>query len=595
MSDEQEQNGVYLRGVPASDGIAIGPAFVMEDEDVAVPRWEVPKDRIKSEVARFRYALGRTKDEMHAIHNKALKVFGKSHAKLMDAYLLILNDPFLNKDVLKMIESQHVNAEYALTQVLDRTIKVMEDFEDEYFRDRKYDILDVGHKVLRHLMGHEKKTLHSITEPSIVLAHNLTPTDTMNLKEHLAIAFATNIGGKTSHAALLAQSMTIPAVVGMRDVTSRVRTGDLIIIDGKEGIVIVKPDEATLARYKAEQKRRSDEERRLEKLRDLPAQTSDGHRITLAANIETSDDVKVALGQGAEGIGLFRTEFLFINRKVAPTEDEQYQSYRQAVRASIPYPVIVRTLDVGGDKMSALGLSGVSPEGNPFLGLRGIRLCLKFPDMFKTQLRAILRASVDGKVKIMYPMVSGMDELRAANSILQEVKSELRSSHVPFDETVEVGIMIEVPSAALMVDILAREVDFFSLGTNDLIQYALAVDRVNENVANLYQPLHLAVLRLIDQTVKAGHNIGNKWVGVCGEMASEAELVPILIGLDLDEMSVAPSAVPKVKEVIRSTSYADCVRLTRDVMNASSVESAQRILRLFALQQKQAALPSVSN
>lgn len=574
----------------ASDGIAIGPAFVLEDEDVAVPRWDVPKDRVKSEVARFRYALGRTKDEMATIHTKALKVFGKSHAKLMDAYLLILNDPFLNKDVIKIIETNHVNAEYALTQVIDRTIKVMENFEDEYFRDRKYDILDVGHKILRHLMGHEKKKLQSIMEPSVVLAHNLTPTDTMNLKEHMAIGFATNIGGKTAHAALLAQSMTIPAVVGMRDVTSRVRTGDMVIIDGKEGLVIVNPDQATLAKYKADQKRQSDEVHRLENLRDLPAQTTDGHRVTLAANIEVSEDVKVALGQGAEGIGLFRTEFLFLNRKTAPTEEEQYQSYRQAVRASIPYPVIVRTLDLGGDKMMALGLAGVSPESNPFLGLRGIRLCLKFPEIFKVQLRAVLRASVEGKIKIMYPMVSGLDELRAANAILQEVKSELRAAQIPFDESMEVGMMVEVPSAALMVDILAREVDFFSLGTNDLIQYTLAVDRVNENVTNLYQPLHLAVLRLIDQTVKAGHNIGNKWVGVCGEMASEPELVPILVGLDIDELSVAPSAVPKVKEVIRSTSYADCVRLAREVTNAASLESAQRILRLFASHQS----PSVS-
>jgi phosphotransferase system enzyme I (PtsI) len=573
-----------LRGVQASDGIAIGPAFVLEDEDVAVPRWEVPKDRVKSEVARFRYALGRTKDEMQATHNKALKAFGKSHAKLMDAYLLILNDPFLNKDVIRIIELERVNAEFALTQIIDRTIKVMENFEDEYFRDRKYDIMDVGHKILRHLMGHEKKTLHSITEPSIVIAHNLTPTDTMNLRDHFAVGFATNIGGKTSHAALLAQSMTIPAVVGMRDVTSRVRTGDVVIIDGKEGLVIVSPNSATLAKYKAEQRRRVDEERRLETLKDLPAQTTDGHRVTLAANIEISEDVKVAMSHGAEGIGLFRTEFLFLNRRTAPNEEEQYQSYRSAVRASIPYPVIIRTLDLGGDKLNGLGISGVSPESNPFLGLRGIRLCLKFPDIFKTQLRAILRASTEGKMKIMYPMVSGLDELRAANAILQEVKSELRSNHVPFDESIEIGMMVEVPSAAMMVDILAREVDFFSIGTNDLIQYTLAVDRVNENVTNLYQPLHLAVLRLIDQTVKAGHNIGSKWVGVCGEMASEADLVPILVGLDIDELSVSPSAVPRVKEVIRSTSYADCVRLTQDVMNAAGVESAQRILRLFATQ-----------
>lgn len=580
MSDSEKP--LFLRGVAASDGIAIGPAFILEDEDVAIPRWEVPKDRVKSEVARFRYALARTKEEMMAIHNKAIKVFGKAHTKLMDAYLLILNDPFLNKDVLKIIETDRVNAEYALTQVLDRTIKVMEAFEDEYFRDRKYDILDVGHKILRHLLGHEKKTLQSIAEPSVIVAHNLTPTETMNLKENLALGFATNIGGKTSHTALLAQSMEIPAVVGMRDVTSRVRTGDLIIIDGKEGVVIINPDADVLASYRREQQQRTADQKRLEKLRDLPAQTMDGHRVILAANIESPDDVKAVLSHGAEGIGLYRTEFLFLNRSTAPSEQEHYESYKKVLRSSFPHPVIIRTLDVGGDKLTALGLTGVSPESNPFLGLRGIRLYLKFPEIFKTQLRAILRASTEGKVKIMYPMVSGLDELRAANAILQEVKGELRAKQIPFDESMEVGMMVEVPSAALMVDILAREVDFFSIGTNDLIQYALAVDRVNENVANLYQPLHLAVLRLIDQTVKAGHNIGNKWVGVCGEMASESDLVSILVGLGVDELSVAPSAVPRIKEVIRSTTHADCVRLTKEVMNAASLEAAQRILRLHA-------------
>lgn len=585
---------ITLRGVAASEGIAIGPAFVLEDEEVAIPRWDVAKDRIKSEVARYRYALARTKEEMVSIHNKALKVFGRSHARLMDAYLLILNDPFLTKDVIKVIESEHVNAEFALTQMIDRTIKVMEHFEDEYFRDRKYDILDVGHKVLRHLLGHEKKTLQSIIEPSIVVAHNLTPTDTMNLKDNLAIGFATNIGGKTSHTALLAQSMTIPAVVGMRDVTSRVRTGDLIIIDGKEGVVVIDPSPEVLANYRKEQEERRALEKKLELLRDLPAQTVDGHRITLAANIETPEDVKTAISHGAEGIGLYRTEFLFLNRKTPPTENEHYESYRKAVRASFPFPVIIRTVDIGGDKLTSIGLEGLSPENNPFLGLRGIRLCLKYPEIFKIQLRAILRASTEGKLKIMYPMVSGIDELRAANAILQEVKGEMRSKNIPFDESMEVGMMVEVPSAALMVDVLAREVDFFSLGTNDLIQYTLAVDRVNENVANLYQPLHLAVVRLIDQTVRAGHNIGNKWVGVCGEMASEPELVPVLIGLDIDELSVSPSVVPKVKEVIRNTSYADCVKLTKEVMNASSVEAAQRILRLFA-SQRRASQPASSN
>jgi len=589
----QKSKSIALHGVAASDGIAIGPAFVLEDEEVAVPRWEVPKERLKNEIARFRYALGRTREEMISTHNKAIRVFGRAHAKLMDAYLLILDDPFLTKDVMRLIESEQVNAEFALTQVIDRTIKVMEDFEDEYFRDRKYDILDVGHKILRHLLGHEKQTLQSVVDPSIVVAHNLTPTDTLGLKEKMALGFATNIGGKTSHAALLAQSLTIPAVVGMRNITSMVMTGDMLILDGKEGTIIVNPEPDLLENYRREQERRVEFEKKLERLKDLPAQTIDGHRITLAANIESSDDVRHAIAHGAEGVGLFRTEFLFLNRKSAPTEEEHYEHYKRAVRSAFPHPVIIRTMDIGGDKLIAMGLEGISPESNPFLGLRGIRLCLKFPEIFKTQLKAILRASTEGKIKVMYPMVSGLDELRAANSILHEVKSELRAQGVPFDEAMEVGMMVEVPSAALMVDVLAREVDFFSMGTNDLIQYTLAVDRINENVASLYQPLHVAVLRLIDQTVRAGHNIGGKWVGVCGEMASEPELVPVLVGLDLDELSVSTSSIARVKEVIRSISYADCVRLAQEVMNASSLESAQRILRLFAGQRDASQAPTV--
>ncbi|MCB4755995.1 MAG: phosphoenolpyruvate--protein phosphotransferase [Elusimicrobia bacterium] len=583
---------VLLRGVPAAEGIVIGPAFVLEDEEVAIPRWEVPRERVRNEVSRFRYALSRTKEDMVSTHDKAIKVFGRSHAKLMDAYLLIMNDPFLNQDVIKIIETDRVNAEYALTQVIDKTIKVMENFEDEYFRDRKYDIMDVGHKILRHLLGHEKKTLQNIVEPSIVIAHNLTPTDTLNLREHVALGFATNIGGKTSHAALLAQSMMIPAVVGMRDVTSRVRTGDMIIIDGKEGFVIVNPEPGTLATYKREQTQRIEVLKQLEKLRDLPAQTTDGRKIVLAANIDSPDDVKFALAQGAEGIGLYRTEFLFLNRKTAPTEEEHYENYKRAVRASFPHPAIIRTVDIGGDKLTALGLEGISPENNPFLGLRGIRLSLKYPDLFKVQLRAILRASSEGKVKIMYPMVSGVEELRAANALLQEVKAEFRDRRQPFDEAMEVGMMVEVPSAALMVDVMAREVDFFSLGTNDLIQYTLAVDRINENVANLYQPLHLAVLRLVDLTVKAGHRIGGKWVGLCGGMASEPDLVPVLIGLEVDELSVTPSVVPKVKEVIRAVSFEECVRLKDEVMNACGLEAAQRILKLYASRRAATVLSS---
>ena len=383
--------------------------------------------------------------------------------------------------------------------------------------------------------------------------------------------FATNIGGKTSHTAIVAQSLEIPAVVGLKNITARVKEGDTIIIDGNQGVAIINPAQETLDNYRREQEIQLAQVRELEKLRDLPGQTTDGTRIVIAANIDNHDEIKSVLGHGAEGVGLYRTEFLYFNKKELPTEEEHYKNYLKVVQKMLHYSVIIRTIDLGGDKLSNLGLEGITEENNPFLGLRAIRLCLKYQAIFRTQLRAILRASAEGRVKIMYPMISGIAEVMAANKILNEVKEELKSEGKKYDENIEVGVMIEIPSAALTSDMIAREVDFLSLGTNDLIQYTLAVDRINENVANLYEPFHPSILRLIKTVIEAGHNAG-KWVGICGEMAADPLITPILVGLGINELSVSPLQIPKVKKVIRNISMMDAKALAQEIFASSDWE-----------------------
>ena len=568
-----------FKGIPASPGIAIGKAFVLEDTDLAVGRWQVPTEAVKAEVARFRVALADTRKEMLATQQQILKLLGKTHARLIESYLLILEDPLINKDVVKNITQNRVNAEYALSEAVAGAVKALEAASDEYFRERRHDVLDVGRKILLHLLGRPRQTLENMKERSVVLAHNLTPSDTVNLRANLCEGFATDIGGKTSHTALLAQSLEIPAVVGLHEITRYVRPDDVVIVDGYTGTVLVSPSPDVVENYRRERDIRLAEIRDLERLRDQPAQTLDGHRLTLASNIDSPDDVKSLQSHGAEGVGLFRTEFLYINRTTLPTEEDHYQYYSRVVQSVLPYPVIIRTVDIGGDKLMDFGIDGIgAAERNPFLGLRGIRLCLKQPALFRTQLRAILRASAVGKVKIMFPMISGLEEFRAAKEMLQGVMGDLRREGLPFDEKVEVGLMIEVPSAALVVDYLAQEADFMSIGTNDLIQYTLAVDRVNEEVAHLYEPLHASILRLIAQTAKAAHEAG-KWVGMCGEMAADPELTPILLGFELDELSVASVSVPKIKKAIRGLNFAECQAAAAEIMKNPGRETALKVLR----------------
>ena len=578
MADSRPPSkSIVLRGIPASPGIGIGKAFVIKEEALSYAFRALSRDEVRKEIQRFRLAVSKTRTEILESRDKVLKVLGKSHAALIDVHLLILDDALFSKDIEKKITQELMNAEAALVAILDNIGRTFSKLGDEYFRQRKDDIMDVGKHVMRHLLGHEGLQLSQLTERSIIVTHDLSPSETLSLRDDLTEGFATDIGGRTSHAAILAQGLEIPAVVGLREVTSQVATGDLIIIDGNEGLVIINPAMSVLENYRKAREIQVAESRELEKLKDLPAQTKDGHRIVLASNIETPEEVKAALGHGAEGIGLYRTEFLYLNRRSVPSEEDHYENYRSVAKQMLPYPVIIRTVDLGGDKLMPLGIAGHDNEPNPFLGLRGIRLCLLYPDLFKTQLRAILRASVEGKLKIMYPMITSLEEVREANRILDEVKRELSSKNIPFDKTIEVGVMVETPAAAMVADLLITEVDFLSLGTNDLIQYTVAVDRVNENVATLYDPLHLGVLRLIERVINAGHAAG-KWVGMCGEMAGDTTATRILLGLGLDEFSVAASAIPKIKGLMRQYSFEESRKLAQDILQSKDQASLQKRL-----------------
>jgi len=565
-----------LRGIAASPGIGIGKAFVLKEEALSYIFHALSREEVKREIQRFRQAIIKTRTDVLQTRERVLKVLGKSHAALIDVHLLILDDP-LFKDIEKKIAQEMMNAEAALVAVLDEVGRKFDKLGDPYFRQRKDDIVDVGKRVMRHLLGHPDLQLSQLAERSIVIARDLAPSDTLSLRDDLVEGFATDIGGRTSHTAILAQGLEIPAVVGLKEISQQVNTGDLVIVDGNEGLVLINPPMATLENYRKVQEIQLAEVRDLEKLRDLPAQTPDGRRVVLASNIESPEEVKAALGHGAEGIGLYRTEFLYLNRKSLPTEEEHYENYRAVARQMLPYSVIIRTMDIGGDKLVPLGVTGLNTEPNPFLGLRGIRLCLRYPDLFKAQLRAVLRASVEGKLSIMYPMVTGLDELRQANKILAEVKEDLKSHNMAFDPHIAAGIMVETPSAAVISDWLARESDFFSIGTNDLIQYALAVDRVNENVAHLYNPLHMGVLRLIRMVIEAGQKAG-KWVGMCGEMAGNPAFTRILLGMGLDEFSVPAAAVPRIKRLIRETSMEDAKKAVERIFSQDGVDGEGPIL-----------------
>lgn len=564
------------KGVAASPGITIGKAFLIDQAEVQLRKYRLAESQIEAEVARLELAVTTTRQEIEAIKQKVAQGVGSKEAEIFNAYLHILDDPLLIQATKDRLRKDHLNAEYIVQQIANGLIRQFTESADEYLQERAADFNDVVMRLIRNLTGQPARWLADIKEEVVVVAKDLAPSQTASMQREKVLGFATDSGGRTSHVAIMARSLEIPAVVGLQDITGRVRNGDLLVIDGSQGLVLVNPDSKTLLKYRQAQQKMQQTSRKLRKLNALNAVTKDGYRLIVAANLELPQEVHQALKYGAEGVGLFRTEFLYLNRAELPGEDEQFEAYRLVAQKSLPYVTIIRTLDLGGDKVaSRLGVT--NKESNPFLGLRAIRLCLAHPDLFKVQLRAILRASHYGKIKIMFPMISDVEELRRAKALVEEVRQELSRRRIPYDRSLEIGTMIELPSAALTADVLAREADFFSLGTNDLIQYTMAADRVNEKVAYLYNPLHPSILRLIKRVIDAGHE-AKIWVGMCGEMASDPLLAPLLVGLGLDEFSTGPAFVPLIKKTIREIHFAKSKDMAEEVLACSTSQEVEAIL-----------------
>ncbi|MDI3518875.1 MAG: phosphoenolpyruvate-protein phosphotransferase system enzyme [Caldanaerobacter sp.] len=565
-----------LKGVAASPGIAIGKAFLYTKEKVTINVEKIEESKVEEEIAKFRKALEVTQEEIEKIKEKALKEFGKEKAEIFEAHLMLASDPELIEGVENMIKTELVTADNAVNKVIEQNASVMESLNDEYLKERAVDLRDVGNRIIENLLGVKSVNLSDLEEEVVVIARDLTPSDTATMKKEMVLGFATDVGGRTSHTAIMARSLEIPAVVGLGNVTSQVKAGDLVIVDGLEGIVIVNPDEKTVEDYKSKKESYEKKVEGLKQLKDLPAETPDGKKVMLAANIGTPKDVASALANGAEGVGLFRTEFLYMDRNSLPSEEEQFEAYKEVVEKMGGRPVTIRTLDIGGDK--ELPYLDMPKEMNPFLGYRAIRLCLDRPDIFKTQLRAILRASAYGNVQIMYPMISSVEEVRKANSILEEVKAELDREGVKYDKEIKVGIMVEIPSAAVTADILAKEVDFFSIGTNDLTQYTLAVDRMNEHVKEYYQPFHPAILRLVKMVIDAAHKEG-KFAAMCGEMAGDPLAAVILLGLGLDEFSMSATSIPEIKNIIRNVEYEKAKEIAEKALNMSEAREIEKMMK----------------
>ncbi len=552
-----------IKGTAVSKGIAIEKALVLKKDVIRLTDRKISENEIEQELAQLETALTKSMEQIEKIQARALRELGPDKAQVFEAHKMLITDPVLRDSIVNKIQTEYIGAADAAFKAIEELKAVFEMMDNEYMRERVADIKDIGDRLIRNILGKERVDLSNLKEDVIIIAEDLTPSDTAAMDKNHVKGFATEIGGETSHTAIIARSLEIPAVVGCAKAIRKIITGDMVIIDGSEGAVFLNPDPATLAKYEEEGRNFQIRKEKLKGLKDFPAITLDGHCVELAGNIAKPEGVIKVLDNGGEAIGLFRTEFLYMNRNTFPSEEEQFAAYKKVAQSMEGKPVIVRTLDIGGDKhLSYLDLSG---EMNPFLGYRAIRICLEEVELFKTQLRAILRGSAYGKIKIMFPMISGIGELRKAKAILEEAKLELKQKNMAFDENIEVGIMMEIPSAALTADILAKEADFFSIGTNDLCQYTLAVDRMNEKLSSLYDPLHPAVLRLIKNVIDAGHRQGIM-VGVCGEMASGIENSIILLGLGLDEFSMSPSAIPSVKEAIRSITFKKAQAIAKKVM-----------------------------
>ncbi len=560
-----------LKGIGASPGIAIGKVLLLKKEELNFQHMTITD--VEGEKKKLHKALEISKQQLEEIK----KTSTEQQRSILDAHVMILEDPELISSVEGKIDSEKLNVEAVLDEVLKMFIAIFEGMDNEYMKERAADIRDVGQRLVMNLMGKEQLNLQELKEPVILAAHDITPSDTAQMDREMVLGFITDIGGRTSHSAIMARSMEIPAVVGLGNITEEVKMGDTIILDGKEGTILINPDSSVIEEYAKRREEEEEVKRELRKLVNSDTVSKDGVKVELASNIGNPKDAKKAHENGAEGIGLYRTEFLYMDRSSLPTEEEQFKAYKEVLEIMGDRPVVIRTLDIGGDK--ELPYLNLPKEMNPFLGYRAIRICLDEKEIFKTQLRALLRASVYGNLKIMYPMISSVEEVRQANEILEEVKQELKAVNINYSTEIEVGIMIEIPAAAVISDILAKEVDFFSIGTNDLIQYTTAVDRMNEKISYLYNPFNPAVLRLIKTVIDNGHKAGI-WVGMCGEVAGDQRLIPILLGMGLDEFSMSASSVLPARKQIQGLCYEEMKGIAEKVLEISTAKEIEEFVKL---------------
>ncbi|WP_295663924.1 phosphoenolpyruvate-protein phosphotransferase PtsI [uncultured Haemophilus sp.] len=567
-----------ITGIPASPGIVFGKALVLKEEKIVLDTQKISEDQVEAEVARFYAGREAAVEQLNSIHQRALKSLGEEKAAIFEGHLMILEDEELEEEIIDYLRSQKVNASVAASKIIDQQVEMLSEIDDEYLKERAGDIRDIGNRLIKNILGMHIVDLGDIAEESILVAYDLTPSETAQLNLEKVLGFITDIGGRTSHTSIMARSLELPAIVGTNDVTARVNTGDYLILDAVNNRVYVNPTQAEIDELKTLEAKLAEEKAELAKLKDLPAVTLDGHKVEVVANIGTIRDCEGAHRNGAEGVGLYRTEFLFMDRDQLPSEEEQFIAYKEVVEAMEGRLVVLRTMDIGGDK--ELPYLNLPKEMNPFLGWRAVRIALDRREILHAQLRAVLRASAFGKLAVMFPMIISVEEIRELKSVLETLKAELRAEGKAFDENIQVGVMVETPSAAVNAKFLAKEVDFFSIGTNDLTQYTLAVDRGNELISHLYNPMSPSVLGLIKQVIDASHAEG-KWTGMCGELAGDERATLLLLGMGLDEFSMSAISVPHIKKLIRHVNYQEVKALADEALQKPTSAEIEQLIQAF--------------
>ena len=567
-----------ITGIPASPGIVFGKALVLKEEKIVLDTQKISEDQIEGEVARFYAGREAAVEQLNSIHQRALKSLGEEKAAIFEGHLMILEDEELEEEIIDYLRSNKVNASVAASKIIDQQVEMLSEIDDEYLKERAGDIRDIGNRLIKNILGMHIVDLGDIAEESILVAYDLTPSETAQLNLEKVLGFITDIGGRTSHTSIMARSLELPAIVGTNNVTARVNTGDYLILDAVNNRVYVNPTQAEIDELKTLEAKLAEEKAELAKLKDLPAVTLDGHKVDVVANIGTIRDCEGAHRNGAEGVGLYRTEFLFMDRDQLPSEEEQFIAYKEVVEAMEGRLVVLRTMDIGGDK--ELPYLNLPKEMNPFLGWRAVRIALDRREILHAQLRAVLRASAFGKLAVMFPMIISVEEIRELKSVLETLKAELRAEGKAFDENIQVGVMVETPSAAVNAKFLAKEVDFFSIGTNDLTQYTLAVDRGNELISHLYNPMSPSVLGLIKQVIDASHAEG-KWTGMCGELAGDERATLLLLGMGLDEFSMSAISVPRIKKLIRHVNYQEVKALADEALEKPTATEIEQLIQAF--------------